>query len=95
MTSFSVPRSKDHVTSGPAGCPAIFEEDLHVGLHFSLHPLIRDALQHYDIVFTQLGLNSFHVLAAFVILCHLTHVQPRLELFRPFFILNKFFRTKG
>lgn len=44
------PTHKDRVTSSLPGCVALYEEFLHTGLHFSIHPFIRNELNFYQII---------------------------------------------
>lgn len=73
------------MTFDPVGFLAMYEEDLHVGLHFPLHPFIHNILQQYDVIPTQLSPYAFQVLASFVILYHFCEIQPRILLFIAFF----------
>lgn len=43
-------RPEDQVTSISAGCLAMYEENLHAGLHFPLHPFFCNVLYWYVIV---------------------------------------------
>lgn len=63
------PRSKDRVTSGPAGYLAVYE-NLRASLRFPLLPFICNVLHRYNVVPAQLDPNSFQILVSFVILCH-------------------------
>lgn len=47
-----IPYPEDRVTLGLSGCVALYEEFLHTGLCFPIHPFVRTILSFYQLVLT-------------------------------------------
>lgn len=50
--------SEDRVTSSSTKFLVVYEEDLHAGLRFPLHDFIWNVFDRYQVILTQLALNS-------------------------------------
>ena len=90
-----VPSRTARVDSGIVGCVAVYEGFLKAGLRFPLHSFIRNVLNFYQLVPSQLVPNPMKVILCFVVLCHLLEILPRSSLFRAFFLLKRHPRVKG
>ena len=84
-----VPGKDWRASSPPVGWICVYEDQLRVGLRFSLHPFIRVLLQFYQILLTQIVPNGIWLVIKFLLICGEHGVEPTMKLFRFYFQIRK------
>ena len=89
------PGADGRVNSPPEGQMAFYVEDLRTGLRFPIPEFVRNVLDYYGLCPTQLAPNSVRLIVSFALLCRLLPTDPRISLFRAFFILRPHPKVRG
>ena len=89
------PGAGGRVNNLPASQVALYVEDLRAGLRFSIPEFVRNLLDYYGLCPAQLALNSVRLIISFALLCQLLPTNPRISLFRAFFVLRPHPKTRG
>lgn len=88
-------RIEDRVTSNPLNHVVVYEEFLLVGLRFPLHPFVMKFFDFYQVIPSQLALNSFQIFCSIIILCHLFGIRLRISLFQALFMIKRLPKAMG
>ena len=89
------PGADGRVNSPPEGQVAFYLEDLRAGLRFPVPEFIRNVLDYYGLCPAQLAPNSVRLIVSFALLCRLLPTEPRISLFRVFFVLRPHPKARG
>ncbi|KAL6653150.1 hypothetical protein ACP70R_012075 [Stipagrostis hirtigluma subsp. patula] len=91
---YGVPKEYTPLLAGAApastdssGALCVYAAALEAGLRFPLHSFYVKLLRHYGLSPAQLAPNSWTYMAAFVLLCEVAGVDPRVSVFRYFFTI--------
>jgi len=69
--SFVIPEVDAIVNEPPAKCIAAHRAALNYGVHFPLHPVIREILNKYELALAQIVPMSWHNICSFIATCEL------------------------
>ena len=91
----SAPGAGGRVNSPPPGDLALYVEDLRAGLRLPIPEFVRNLLDYYGLCPAQLAPNSIRLIISFALLCQLLPTNPRVSLFRAFFVLRPHPKARG
>ena len=69
--SFVILEADATMNEPPAKCIAVYRAALNYGLRFSLHPMIREILNKYELALVQVVPTSWHNICSFIATCEL------------------------
>ena len=91
----SAPGADGRVNNPPPGDLALYVEDLRAGLRLPIPEFVRNLLDYYGLCPAQLAPNSIRLIISFALLCQLLPTNPRVSLFRAFFVLRPHPKARG
>ena len=91
----SAPGAGGRVNNPPPGDLALYVEDLRAGLRLPIPEFVRNLLDYYGLCPAQLAPNSVRLIISFALLCQLLPTNPRVSLFRAFFVLRPHPKARG
>jgi len=87
--SFVIPGAESTVNEPPTKCLAVYRVALRYGLHFPLHPVIKEILNKYELVFAQIVPTSWHNICSFIATCELRGLTCSTQAFSLAYTIQK------
>ena len=81
------PEAFHTVLTPPPGCTTVYYKSMEMGLRFPLTPFVKDLLNTYNLIISQISPNSWGGINAVQVICAMLSVRPTITLWRHMFKL--------